>query len=143
MHQSTCPSQALLIRLAAGELDDSEQDHLENHLAQCPHCRALLDSIHQVNAALDQWQPPVPANDLTDRVLAQTLARPSKHARLIRIAASLLLAGTMGFSIGRWTRPTPPAPAPDEDAVALALGLDTLAEQADLLGTVDFGGESR
>jgi hypothetical protein len=95
-----------------------ERAVISEHLAACEECRAEMDRIDAVLAALDTLPVPDPGDDYGRRLWQQIAARlPEKRERwwqtwfepkrLVAMGsvAALIVAA---FIIGRWTTPKPP-----------------------------------
>ena len=67
-----------------GENSEAEEAQLQEHLAVCPHCRALLRQWEQTDSLL--VQTPAPPADLTVRILKQ-LPKKRRRRRLLYFAA--------------------------------------------------------
>lgn len=67
-----------------GENSEAEEAQLQEHLAVCPHCRALLRQWEQTDSLL--VQTPAPPADLTARILKQ-LPKKRRRRRLLYFAA--------------------------------------------------------
>jgi len=62
---------------AVDALDDLERAQFERHLAECPDCRAEVDSLREAAGLLAETVPTTPPDALRDRVLAgSTTVRP-------------------------------------------------------------------
>lgn len=57
-----------------GALSDTERTRLEEHLEQCPQCRALYEDLLSLHAALSDLPPVEVPEDLTDRIMAAVAA---------------------------------------------------------------------
>jgi anti-sigma-K factor RskA len=55
---------------AVDALDDIERAQFERHLAECPDCRAEVDSLREAAGRLAETVPATPSDELRDRVLA-------------------------------------------------------------------------
>lgn len=131
------PQDILWIQYAAGHADSSLQQQLTEHLQQCPRCARRLEELRQTWAAMDHWKPPVPTTDLTSSVLAElnrsqpaptTFSYFFKVPLPLRIAASIAIAASLGYSAGYLSR-NPSTPAQDSMAAAGdALHLEVLSQ---------------
>lgn len=93
--------QALLPWYAAGSLDDSEAARVQQHLRDCPECRAelawqrrLIETAAPLPAGLDQERALarlMPRLDEAAAPLAQPIAKPSPVAQALSRFASALL----------------------------------------------------
>ena len=102
-----------LIALYAGrDLDDPAQ--VEEHLAECPECRQLLEDLHSSQADLREWaSDPVDAAFLTavrSSVLARVEDRPRKSLALGSGFGCRHGAGDRFLSPCRVSRFPPPPP---------------------------------
>jgi hypothetical protein len=95
-----------------------ERAGISEHLAACEECRAEMERIDAVLAALDTLPVPEPGDDYGRRLWQQIAARlPEKRERWWqtwfepkRLAAFGAVAALIvaAFVIGRWTTPKPP-----------------------------------
>ena len=57
-----------------GALSPAETEKLNAHLAQCPDCRALLEELSALHAALSDLPPVEVPSGLTERIMAAVAA---------------------------------------------------------------------
>lgn len=133
----SCPNQADLIRLIAGELEPAAASDLRGHLDRCPACAAVVGELAatwEVMGAADQQSAPA---DLWPTVQSsvELAARrrsgwvPRTAPALLQTAASVVLALGLGWLAGSWlVGPAAPEPtSPDftaEQELIVSLGLD-------------------
>jgi len=99
--------------------DRTNREHVQQHLQSCAECRAALEKIEAVFAAMDSLPVPDPGENYGQRVWAAISPRlPEKHPRwwegffaprrLITVGAMALVA-VVAFIAGRkpWQPPTP------------------------------------
>jgi hypothetical protein len=100
-----------LPELAAGVLDEAEQDLVLAHLAECPMCRRELDATVAVIDDLLALVPPVqPPDGFADAVLARAAASrppaaltPPRRRRLVVLqAAAAVVAVLVGVGATLW-----------------------------------------
>lgn len=124
-----------LSAFADREVDPAERERISAHLARCPECRARLDRIQRLRAAVREAvgveaPAPEPSADFFDRLDARMRAeieggagvRPAPTgefpwATVVRYAAAVLLAVSCGTIAYRFIHPggsggTPPAVEP-------------------------------
>jgi anti-sigma factor RsiW len=109
-----CPTcEAMVDAYVDGELSATENAAFEQALAECPGCRARLESAREMSRLL-RGLPAEPAPDLLrariERELRSIAGRPKEYVRWLAIAASLIVAlgvGWIGGSmLGQGTRET-------------------------------------
>jgi predicted anti-sigma-YlaC factor YlaD len=83
-------SDELAQRHLDGILSGAAADEVEEHLAACSGCRALLKSYRALSQALDALVPAEPPTDFTAGVLARIAARERSAARERRLALGIL-----------------------------------------------------
>ena len=123
----------MIEELLADELNSSDRRTLDQHISQCPECRALIDLHQQLAAMQGVTSEPAPAEfrAMRNRVLAaasgKTTAAPRRAARpttwwmagsMIATAATLVI----GIFVGRMTV--------DDPALNDRLLLNTVIQQA-------------
>lgn len=120
---------------ALGGLTGAESTALRAHLDGCPACRAELDELRPVAAALAAVDPavlddtPLPPLGLADRIVARTrgVPRPTAHRSTLLVAAAVLVAalvgGGAGFIVGS-------GPAVPREAVAVRTLASTVQASA-------------
>jgi len=126
-----------------GELDATEREALEAHLATCGHCYAILGDLRQVVARAKTLQDTAPATNLWTGI-AREIRReqaPARRDRLVRRRFSLTVGQLLAASIalmlisgsGAWLalRPQPVA-----DGGRLG-NREALARQVDWTGRTD------
>ena len=116
--------------IAYRENEVKNYQELEQHLKNCPECRAALERIEAVFAAMDAMPVPDPGDDYGRRVWQQIAHRlPEKRSdwwfgffaprRLVAFSAVAALV-IVAFLAGRWIRVAPPAgsgPTPSVEQV--------------------------
>jgi len=113
-----------LIAFHDGERSDRER--VSAHLASCPECRAALEKIEAVFAAMDAIPVPDPGENYGQRVWAAISPRlPEKHAswwenifaprRLAAVGAFATIA-VVAFLLGRHWKPGTPSAEPPASA---------------------------
>lgn len=129
-----CPTETKLLRLLAGELPQAERQRLQTHLAECGICAARYRSLEGVWADLGQWQATPPRRDLTGAVLAAAVQQDRRARWYARggLAAALLLAAGLGWTIGRLPAQPATHSAVSTEQLAQELGLDTLGGDLEL-----------
>ena len=131
-----------LLRLVSGDLTGSARETADGHARQCPQCRVRLKQLADAWQLLGGWQLPADAPDLTDRIARAAAMAAEKRRRrwhagpmgrlLARAVAAVLVAVTVGYALGRASRPERPARPSrgavrvDEDDLMRALHLGTL-----------------
>ncbi|HUU84162.1 MAG TPA: hypothetical protein VM243_11730 [Phycisphaerae bacterium] len=136
----SCPNDADLIRLLAGELDDGPSQNIRRHLTHCRACAATLAELQitwQVLAAGDEEEV---TSDLWPAVrlaaereaMRPTVWVPRTPPALLRAAASIAVALGLGWLAGSWVgqpagRVSQPNGTVPEEELIEALGLDELA----------------
>jgi hypothetical protein len=122
---------------ALGQREVAQEAAMREHFAACPVCRQELAEIEAAWAALPlTLEPAAPTRELFDRVLerigrrtTKSVAEPvpssrrlSRHERILSyvVAASVLLALTVGYVRLRW---------PNEDDAAARRSVEKLAER--------------
>lgn len=110
---------------AIDALDDIERAQFERHLAECPECRAEVDSLREAAALLPETTTAVPGDALRERVLAGiTTVRPLppltveaprrrrfRPAALVAAAAAVIALGAGAVVWQPWADDTSQAPA--------------------------------
>ena len=91
----------LLYFVRTGELDPSEREVLDNHLAACPDCAAGALAESRLDAVLETAMPRVPfPAGLKERILKQLArARRPRPWPWVAAAVVLLAAAVTGFAI--------------------------------------------
>jgi len=129
-----------LIELMSGRLSSQRRAAVEAHVSGCEHCRRRREEIARTWHLLGEWsvRPPkrhlAPAVEAAIRRQGRRLvpfpARPRWARPAARVAASVLLAVTVGQVAGRWARPKPAVPpeagwsaGPEADAESVAEAL--------------------
>ncbi len=117
--------QASLGMRALGRADEGDAA-LDDHLAECPDCRAILDDLREAGAAVLLADPATPRDtthpplDLPQRIVAQITVEAARRRwrRIAAVAAAIVLAlAGAGFMVARdGRRPS----APDAASIALA-----------------------
>jgi hypothetical protein len=94
------------------------QERLNDHLRDCPGCRALFLAARRLREGLRLLTPPAPPADLAGRIVGQVGGRRGRRAgRLLALAAAGALAAGLLAALAPHpgTRPQPgPAPRPAE-----------------------------
>jgi hypothetical protein len=104
------------------EIGAAEREEIESHLVACPGCRALLEDLRRLDAAVGaEVAPPVPAG-LARRIRSRLGAAPEKPPRRVwsswlgplplAAAASLIVVGAL------WLLSRAPASPGEESAMA-------------------------
>lgn len=87
-----------------GSLPARSRARLEQHLADCAHCRQELLELRGTVALLRQMEPDEPPADLLDRVLAQIPAVPAQRSAFDRLREAISSFESPGHLLGsRWT----------------------------------------
>ncbi len=126
-----------------GELDATEREALEAHLATCGHCYAILGDLRQVVARAKTLQDTAPATNLWTGI-AREIRReqaPARRDRLVRRRFSLTVGQLLAASIalmlisgsGAWLA-LRPQPVADGGRVG---NREALARQVDWTGRTD------
>ena len=78
-----CVNEAILLKLIAGDLSNTERDKVSGHLAQCDACQRLHRSRQAAWDDLGEWDAAsaLPSRDLTGAVLA---AAGSSMGRVVK-----------------------------------------------------------
>jgi hypothetical protein len=106
----------LLLRYLDRELDAHESALAQQHLAECSGCRAQLDALRSLSAAIDRHGADllVPAGPRRRELVAaldrQEAMHPRKALAALAMAASVVLA--VGLSLRHADPPAPPAAPP-------------------------------
>ena len=79
-----------LHQLRYGELSESEQSQLREHLAVCPHCRARLQAMENHRAAFELMPVPEAIHTAARPSLWQRLARPAVLSPFLAAAMAML-----------------------------------------------------
>ncbi len=121
------PTDATLLALLHGELDDRATESARTHLASCAECAArsaaLARADAETGALLSLLDHPVPSRPLpVPRQAGPRWARPAIAASLALLLAGAAAAAVPGTALHRWIairfgaapepRPAPVAPAP-------------------------------
>lgn len=86
-----------------GQLEKSERQAVETHLAACADCRAELANLQAVFLALDEVDEVVLAADLSARVLADWRTQSTPEPTFwLRPLLALQLAGAIGMLVWLW-----------------------------------------
>jgi anti-sigma factor RsiW len=137
-----CPNKSIWIKLVSGELDEQTSSGLRSHAAGCQHCAEELAAAGHVYETLGTWDVKPPHRDLAEEIVAAAnVVERAPAAWWLRAAASVLVCASIGWLVGQTgdgTETTPVAQGALEEQVMLALGLDSVVEQADLLGAIDW-----
>jgi anti-sigma factor RsiW len=88
----------LLTLAAAGALDAAEQRQVEEHLRQCPGCRAELESWQRLTGALEALPTPQAPLGLVERTRRQLEAQVSVQAERKRKRTLLLWLTVLGWA---------------------------------------------
>lgn len=109
-----CEEMTLLLSARLdGELTQEEQAALEQHLAQCPACRAVAEQLEQIHSAFDQLEdvsvPEGFAQGVMDRIRAE---EPSNVMPLFRrpqfkVAAAAAACALLCIGLWRSSQSTP------------------------------------
>jgi anti-sigma factor RsiW len=96
-----CPiCEAMVDAYVDGELSASENAAFEQALELCPGCRARLERVREVSGLL-RTLPVEPAPDLlrarVEREIRAVVRRPTDHLRWMAMAASLIVALSIGW----------------------------------------------
>jgi anti-sigma factor RsiW len=94
-----------------GLLPAPERARVEEHLAGCPECRAVVEGCCAIAAALSGLPPPAPPEDFTDRVMTRIDDRERRVARERRTAA-IVLASAAAAAVALTLAAGPAAWAP-------------------------------
>ncbi|MBS0541573.1 MAG: zf-HC2 domain-containing protein, partial [Proteobacteria bacterium] len=102
-----CPTcEAMVDAYVDGELSATESSAFETALAACPECRRRLDEAKAMSGLLREL-PADPAPDLLrariERDLRAIAARPRERLRWMAMAASLIVAVSVGWVGGSIT----------------------------------------
>ena len=115
-----------LIELAARRLEAERQNAVLAHLEQCPVCSGKLAEIRQGWDVLGAWEVRPPRRLETERICALATQAAEREGAgvtirlpaagtLFRVAASIAVAGLVGYVGGRWglgpARPSLPSPS--------------------------------
>lgn len=136
----SCPNEAQLIRLVAGELEQEAADEIRRHVARCRTCAATLAELEATWQVMGAWDEDAPTSDLwlAVRAAAELDARrrpgwvPRTPPALLRAAASVAVAVGLGWMTGSWVagpadrRADRTGPVPEEELIE-SLGLDEFA----------------
>jgi hypothetical protein len=144
--KNECSRQALAFDFVNGELSADEARAYNRHLAECPCCRAEVDSNRQLIGQLRCLPAPALSRDLSGPILAKVRAEnaPARRARwwLPTAAAAAVVILTLMV----WKRPQPPAEAknhgvsvqhPDPEMVSLHKTLDWFRDHQEADGSWD------
>ncbi|HJZ98765.1 MAG TPA: zf-HC2 domain-containing protein, partial [Candidatus Solibacter sp.] len=133
----------VLLRYLDRELDAHESARAQEHMAECADCRAQLDTLRSLSAAVDQHgagllEPAGPRRRELSAALEredvrQEAMRPRKALAALAMAASVVLA--VGLSLHHANPPAPPA-APPESAPDAFIALPNADEGFSNAGTV-------
>lgn len=132
---------------AVDALDDIERALFERHLADCPACRAEVDSLREAGALLAETSAEAPPAGLRDRVLADiTTVRPlpplvappveRRTARrwfpgLVAAAAVVTALGVGTAIVQPWADETSQAPVSAVDRIKSADDVETFVQSFD------------
>jgi hypothetical protein len=132
----SCLDDAKLIQLLGSGPADASLGDARAHLEGCAVCRERLAAFARVDQMLGAWETPQRRANLTEAVLQQTeQVRGTGRWGWMRIAASVLVFGMLGWALGQATH-KPPEPMSAQEDLVMAMGLDLLSERVDLLGTL-------
>ena len=136
----SCPNEADLIRLIAGEFEPAAANDLRGHLNGCPVCAAVVGELVATWEVMGAWDDEGAPSDLwpTVRSSVELAARrrsgwvPRTAPALLQTAASVVVAVGLGWLAGSWLAgPAAPEPtSPDftaEQELIVSLGLDEFA----------------
>jgi anti-sigma factor RsiW len=124
-----------LVQFTAGELQGPRRAEVEQHLNECPVCRALYERQAAVWEALGRWTPEAAPQGLlanVQRKLAERIERPPAFwpsvGRIFRIAAAIAIGVGVGYGAARTLPPTKSGPpqisfVAAEEAAVESLGL--------------------
>jgi hypothetical protein len=90
-----CPADHLIAAYADGALDERSKARLEEHLADCPHCRLIVADVIRAQMQLDLPEPP---HELMRKAVGTALQGPASWGRIwVRLGAlaSIVLVGTL------------------------------------------------
>lgn len=157
----SCPKEELIVRLVSGELPDTEQGDLRQHLRSCPRCAGLYEGLRKTWDELGGWDFDPAGIDLSNRVLARVTDQEQEAGRgtffrwrglsglgdaartqargslsWLRMAASIALAAGLGMATGVLT------PLDWAARVPRSAAAPTAEEVMDSLGLSEFGSGS-
>jgi anti-sigma factor (TIGR02949 family) len=84
-----------------GELDPSERQQVQAHLAQCPECAREVDVLRRLSALLGQIQAATPPPDFRSRLMARLLQR-EKDRQYLYVLTGMNLSWTVGPGPPAW-----------------------------------------
>jgi predicted anti-sigma-YlaC factor YlaD len=87
-----------LLSLFYGEVSQTEEQHLRQHLASCEDCREFMKLLQRMNKALNRWPEERPLPDTCDRILA-AIPPEQPRRRLVRTTISPLPIFNIAFAM--------------------------------------------
>ena len=129
----------LLLRCLDRELDTRESAQAQQHLADCAECRAQLDALRNLSAAIDQHgadllRPAGPRRrELSVALDRNEAMRPRKALAALAMAASVILAVSLTL---RHATPPEPRAAPPQSAPDAFIALPNVDENLSNAGAV-------
>ena len=97
-----------MLELLGGHIPEPDQQPLRDHIENCPACQIRWQGFSQTWADLDAIEADASQRDLTDRINL-AISSPSRTSwyinskPLLRIAASVLVATTLGYFAGKFS----------------------------------------
>jgi len=139
-----------LIEYAAGNLTESRNGDVREHLAACEECSKRWREAANMWDALGQWSVDTADHDVADRITAlveKTDRDQKQHKKLrvlrlgflpvvLRAAASIIIAVGVGHRLGKYSvtgKMEPAAVSKDRPEYLAALGLEWSSELAWLI----------
>lgn len=116
-----------MLDLLGGHVPEIEHTQLMAHIDQCSPCKARWQQLADAWSLLGNWDMHATDTDLT----AGIMARISQNAdiqwyqagSLLKIAASILIAASVGHMAGRLYRPDAPPTTEQQIVQAMHLGI--------------------
>jgi len=109
-------------------LSPSAKTALDEHLAQCDACRALLADLVEIRSTASALDRRIPSQEVWTRIEAGTMER--RRSWLPLAAAAALTIAVLGGAWLTFSTRNRPQPAPDE-AAALATSAEAEIQQAE------------
>ena len=137
--EMTCERSAALIQdVIDGELASASRAELEQHLAACPPCRALLDDLREIarvggELPLHTPRPQVWAR-IASRIAEEQAARPTPFWTGARVMLAMAATLVVGVGASLWVLR---APAPGTQAAVTQSGKDIVKDVDEHLRIAD------
>jgi len=133
-----------LMEYVAGRLASPEKEQVAEHIAGCPDCSQRRRQAAALWDSLGQWTVDTSGHEIAGRITAlaqehrsirafRRTGTPSTYALVLRVAASIIIAVAVGYSLGRSSvngKMDTAATSKNRPAYLSALGLQWSSELA-------------